>query len=49
MMNDKHKLDYFVSLILWVKNNHAAETYREMGRKKVPAKKISAKLVPHWR
>ena len=48
MMNDKGKLDYFVSLILWVKNNHAAETNREMARKKVPGKKISAMLVRLW-
>ena len=48
MMNDKNRMDNLVSLILWVKNNHAAKTYREMARKKVPAKKISVKLVPHW-
>ena len=48
MMNDKTKLDYFVSLILWVKKNYASETHREMVRKRVPAKKISPMLVPHW-
>ena len=44
MMNDKLRLDYFVSLILWVKKNYASETNREMARKKVPSKKISQKL-----
>ena len=48
MMNDKTRLDYFVSLILWVKNNYAAETHREMSRKKVPAKKVGLKLTPYW-
>ena len=48
MMNDKTKLDYFVSLILWVKKNYASETHREMARKKVPSKKIGQKLVSYW-
>ena len=48
MMNDKTRLDYFVSLILWVKNNYAAETHREMSRKRVPAKKVGLKLTPYW-
>ena len=48
MMNDKTRLDYFVSLILWVKNNYASETQREMSHKKVPAKKVGLKLTPYW-
>ena len=48
LMNDKLRLDYFVTLILWVKKNYASETHREMVRKRVPAKKISHMLVPHW-
>ena len=47
MMNDKTRLDYFVLIILWVKNNFESETRKEMTRKKVPAKKIGLKVTPH--
>ena len=48
MMNDRTRLDYFVSIILWVKSNYETETRREMTRKKVPAKKIGHRLIPHY-
>ena len=48
MMNDKTRLDYFLSIILWVKSNYETETRREMARKKVPAKKIGHRLTPHY-
>ena len=48
MMNDRERLDYFVSIVKWVKRNYETETRKEMARKGVPAKKISLKLTPYY-
>ena len=49
MMNDRERLDYFVSIVKWVKSNYETETRKEMSLKKVPAKKISLKLTPYYK
>ena len=48
MMNDRERLDYFVSLVKWVKSNYEDETRKEMTRKGVPAKEISLRLTPYY-
>ena len=48
MMNDTERLDYFVSLVKWVKGNYEDETRKEMTRKGVPAKEISLRLTPYY-
>ena len=49
MMNDRERLDYFVSIVKWVKSNYETETRKEMSLKGVPAKKISLKLTPYYK
>ena len=48
MMNDRTRLDYFVSIIQWVKSNYETETRKEMSLKKVPGRKISLKLTLYY-
>ena len=48
MMNDRERLDYFVSLVKWVKSNYEDETRKEMSRKGVPPKEISLRLTPYY-
>ena len=48
LMNDKERLDYFVSLVRWVKGNNEDETSKEMTRKGVPTKEISLMLTPYY-
>ena len=48
LMNDRTRLDYFVSIILWVKRNYESETRKKMTLKKVPAKKNGQRLTPYY-
>ena len=48
MMNDRERLDYFVSLVKWVKSNYEDETRKEMSHKGVPPKEISLRLTPYY-
>ena len=46
LMNDRTRLDYFVSIIMWVKRNYESETRKKMTLNKVPAKKNWSKVNP---